>query len=70
MRVRIIVLVTAVLLFGAIMTVPRIIEASKSSAGDNAQSNSVVANPAAGTKTGNHCRRVDPQRHVDRRSAR
>ncbi len=32
MRIRIIVLVAAVLLFGAIITVPRIIEASKSSA--------------------------------------
>ncbi|HXS01728.1 MAG TPA: hypothetical protein VN724_14215, partial [Pyrinomonadaceae bacterium] len=41
MRVRIIVLVTAVLLFSAIITVPRIIEASKSS---------VVANPLQGKK--------------------
>ena len=32
MRIRILVLVSAVLFFGAIMTVPRIIEASKSSA--------------------------------------
>ena len=32
MRIRILVLATAVLLFGAIMTIPRIIEASKSSA--------------------------------------
>src|SRR6185436_17853235 len=36
MRVRIIVLVTAVLLFSAIIAVPRIIEASKSSPGENA----------------------------------
>src|SRR6185369_8680640 len=50
MRVRIIVLVTAVLLFSAIITVPRIIEASKSSPGDSAQSNSVVANPLQGKK--------------------
>src|ERR1044071_7589825 len=50
MRVRIIVLVTAVLLFSAIITVPRIIEASKSSPGDNAQSNSVAANPVQGKK--------------------
>src|SRR6185369_9494687 len=32
MRIRILVLAAAVLLFGAIMTIPRIIEASKSSA--------------------------------------
>jgi hypothetical protein len=50
MRVRIIVLVTAVLLFSAIIAVPRIIEASKSSPGDNAQSNSLVANPLQGNK--------------------
>src|ERR1044072_8000187 len=50
MRVRIIVLVTAVLLFSAIIAVPRIIEASKSSAGDNAQSNSVAAKPLQGKK--------------------
>src|ERR1041384_877049 len=50
MRVRVIVLVTAVLLFSAIIAVPRIIEASKSSSGDNAQSNSVVANPLQGKK--------------------
>src|SRR6185503_12620787 len=48
MRVRIIVLVTAVLLFSAIIAVPRIIEASKSSPGDNAQLNS--ANPFQGKK--------------------
>ena len=36
MRIRILVLATAVLLFGAIMTVPRIIEASKSSAANSA----------------------------------
>jgi hypothetical protein len=40
MRIRIIVLVAAVLLFGAIVMVPRIIEASKSSA--VAAANSVV----------------------------
>ena len=45
MRVRIIVLVAAVLLFGAIVMVPRIIEASKSSA---AVANSVVPNPVQG----------------------
>src|ERR1044072_7666318 len=50
MRVRIIVLVTAVLLFSAIIAVPRIIEASKSSPGDNAQLNSVTANPFQGKK--------------------
>src|SRR6185369_1487594 len=49
MRVRIIVLVTAVLLFSAVMAVPRIIEASKSSPGDNAQLNSVV-DPFQGKK--------------------
>src|SRR5689334_24639294 len=50
MRVRIIVLVTAVLLFSAIIAVPRIIEASKSSPGDNAQLDSSVANPFQGKK--------------------
>src|ERR1044072_8814845 len=50
MRVRIIVLLTAVLLFSAIIAVPRIIEASKSSPGDNAQLNSVTANPFQGKK--------------------
>src|SRR6185436_10695770 len=50
MRVRIIVLVTAVLLFSAIIAVPRIIEASKSSPGDNAQLNSAGANPFQGKK--------------------
>ena len=45
MRVRIIVLVTAVLLFGAVIAVPQIIEASKSTSVDNAAANSVVANP-------------------------
>ena len=47
MRIRVIVLVAAVLLFGAIMTVPRIIEASRSSA---AAANSVVPNPVQGQK--------------------
>src|ERR1044072_2931332 len=50
MRVRIIVLLTAVLLFSAIIAVPRIIEASKSSSGDSAQSNSVAAIPFQGKK--------------------
>jgi len=50
MRVRIIVLLTAVLLFSAIIAVPRIIEASKSSSGDNAQSNSVAGIPFQGKK--------------------
>src|ERR1043165_2244458 len=50
MRVRIIVLVAAVLLFSAIIAVPRIIEASKSSPGDNAQSNAVIPNPLQGKK--------------------
>src|ERR1044072_10007097 len=45
MRVRIIVLLGAVLLFGAILMVPRIIEASKASA---VAANSVVPNPVQG----------------------
>ena len=47
MRIRIIVLVAAALLFGAIAMVPGIIEASKSSA---AAANSVVPNPVQGHK--------------------
>src|ERR1043165_3435454 len=47
MRIRIIVLVAAALLFGAIAMVPGIIEASKSSA---AARNSVVPNPIQGRK--------------------
>src|SRR5215213_3622088 len=43
MRIRILVLATAVLLFGAIMTVPRIIEASKSSAATANSTNPVRA---------------------------
>src|ERR1043165_2558202 len=50
MRVRIIVLLTAVLLFSAIIAVPRIIEASKSSPGDNAQLNAIIPNPLQGKK--------------------
>ena len=50
MRVRIIVLLTAVLLFCAVLTVPQIIEAAKSSAADNAQSNAVAPNPLQGKK--------------------
>lgn len=44
MQIRILVLATAVLLFGAIMTVPRIVEASKSSA---ATANSTILQPQA-----------------------
>src|SRR5215212_5139596 len=47
MRIRILVLVTAVLLFGAIVTVPRIIEASKSSA---AAANAVAPSPVQGRR--------------------
>ena len=47
MRIRVIVLLTAVLFFGAIVTVPRIIEASKSSA---TPVNSVVPSPVQGRK--------------------
>ncbi|HEY0367449.1 MAG TPA: hypothetical protein VGC73_13345, partial [Pyrinomonadaceae bacterium] len=47
MRIRILVLVTAVLLFGAIVTVPRIIEASKSSA---ATANAVAPGPVQGRR--------------------
>src|ERR1041385_3969502 len=47
MRIRVIVLLTAVLLFGAIMTVPRIIEASKSSV---VAENSIVPGPVQGHK--------------------
>ena len=50
MRVRIIVLVTAVLLFGEVIAVPQIIEASKSASVDNAAANAVVANPLQGRR--------------------
>lgn len=45
MRIRILVLATAVLLFGAVMMVPRIIEASKSSA-----ATAISANPVQGRR--------------------
>ena len=47
MRIRILVLLTAVLLFGGIMMVPRIIEASKSSA---TAANSHVPSPVQGRR--------------------
>jgi hypothetical protein len=47
MRIRVVVLIAAALLFGAIITVPRIIEAAKSSA---AAANSVVPSPVQGRR--------------------
>ena len=65
MRIRILVLVAAVLFFGAIITVPRIIEASKSSA---AAANSVVPSPVQGREKSQSASRSATTRH--RRSAK
>src|SRR5215213_2142389 len=61
MRIRIIVLVAAVVLFGAIMTLPRIIEASRSSAAVQGRRSEITVGPSIRNDTSQPVREMKQQ---------